>query len=222
MAWAEGNLLVLQCDEQMFLQRAAALAREEGVYLLMGLATIHDGSDKPFENKAILLCPDGSTAFSYRKSRPVPGWEAGIIRRGDGRLPAASTSLGRLGAAICFELDFPHYMRQLGRAGIDLLIVPANDWLAIKQRHLDMAIVRAVENGTPMLRAASSGVSAAVDRLGRVLASSDAFVAGGRALVAQLPLGGVRTFYVRVGDVFAWLCTAALAAFIFGHLVARS
>ena len=94
--------------------------------------------------------------------------------------------------------------------GVDLLLVPANDWEAVKQMHLVPAVFRAVENGVAIVRATSRGVSAAVDSLGRVLATMDHFATTERGMVAQVPLASVRTVYVRFGDWFAWLCVAGL------------
>jgi hypothetical protein len=43
------------------------------------------------------------------------------------------------------------------------------------------------------------------------LALADSFAAGDRTMMAQVPVSGVRTLYSRTGDLFAWLCVAALA-----------
>jgi apolipoprotein N-acyltransferase len=114
--------------------------------------------------------------------------------------------------AICFDLDFPHYIRQVGMAQADLFLVPSSDWEAIKLVHHIPAAFRAVENGVPMVRATRWGLSAVVDPYGRVLAQLDSFVTSNQTLVAQVPLGGVRTLYARFGDWFAWLCVAGLLA----------
>jgi apolipoprotein N-acyltransferase len=33
-------------------------------------------------------------------------------------------------------------------------------------------------------------------------------------MVAQVPIGGTRTLYPRIGDLFGWLCVAGLALLI--------
>src|SRR5439155_26050694 len=113
----EANLLVFKEDEAAFLERARRLAAGEHIYLAMGMGAVRPGAPRPFENKIVLLDPSGKVAFSYLKSRPVPGWEAGIMVRGDGRLPVAH---GRIGPAICFDADFPEFVRPNGGAQTDL------------------------------------------------------------------------------------------------------
>jgi len=209
VAWPEGNLIVLKDDEAAFVARARQVAREQAIYLAMGMAVIEPGAARPFGNKLTLIGPSGDELFSYRKSRPVPGWEASILVRGDGRLPLAATDDGRFGGAICFEMDHPNFVRQIGRAAADLWIVPANDWREVKRSHLQPVAFRAIENGVPILRATSAGMSGAFDANGRTLAVVDHF-SGQRTMVAQMPLGAVPTIYARVGDLFAWLCVGAL------------
>ena len=210
IAWPEQNLLVFAEDEAAFIERARRLAADEHVYLAMGLGTVHLQESLPFENKAVLIDPKGTILVSYLKTHPVAGWEAGIMRRGDGRLPVVATEVGRLATAICFDADFPEFVRQAGQGEADVLIVPANEWKAIKSVHAQMAAFRAIENGASLLRPAASGISSAVDPWGRVLGVADSFAPGDGTLTVQVPMTGVRTLYPRIGDLFAWLCVAGL------------
>jgi apolipoprotein N-acyltransferase len=59
VAWPEQNLLIFAEDEPAFLDRAQRLADEEGIYLAIGLGTVHVGAALPFENKAVLIDPGG-------------------------------------------------------------------------------------------------------------------------------------------------------------------
>jgi apolipoprotein N-acyltransferase len=220
VAWPEGNLIVLEKDETAFVARARQIAREQRIYLAMGMAAIEPRAAKPFGNKLTLIGPSGDVLFSYRKSLPLPGWEANIMVQGDKRLPLAATEEGRLGGSICFEMDHPHFVQQIGRASTDLWIVAANDWREVKRSHLQPVAFRAVENGTPILRATSAGTSAAFDAAGRPLALVDHF-SGQRTMVAQVPIGAMPTIYVRIGDLFAWTCVGALAVLMAVAFLAR-
>jgi len=211
VAWPEQSLLIASGDEPAFLERAKRLAADERVYLAMGMGTIHFGEPHPFENKLVLIDPSGAVLLSHLKTRPVPGWEAGIMRRGEGPLPIVTTPEGRIAAAICYEADFPGFMRPAGSEHADLGVVVVNDWRAVKESHLQMHAFRAIENGMSIVRPAASGISAAFDPWGRVLGVADFFAPGDRTMVAQVPVGSVRTLYARIGDLFAWSCVTALA-----------
>jgi apolipoprotein N-acyltransferase len=210
VVWPEQNLLIFKEDEAAFIERARRLAAEERIYLAMGMGTVYCGDPMPFENKLVLIDPTGKIIVSYVKTHPVTGWEAGIMKRGDGRVPVIATDTFRIATAICFDADFPEFIRQAGQNSADLLIVPANEWHTIKDVHPQMAAFRAIENGVSLVRPAASGVSSAVDPWGRVLGVADYFAPGDRTLTVQVPLGGVRTLYARTGDLFAWLCVASL------------
>lgn len=210
VVWPEASLMMFQEDEASFMERAKQLAREERTYLLMGMATIRLGDSRPVENKAVLINSSGEIAYSYIKSRPVPGWEARINVPGDGRILTHNSQHGRVASAICYDMDFPQLIRQVGDARIDTILVPASDWQTIKQLHHVLATFRAIENGVSMVRAARWGLSAAVDPLGRTVATMDHFSTARRAMIAYIPIAGVRTVYARIGDLFAWLCVAGL------------
>jgi len=71
-----------------------------------------------------------------------------------------------LGAAICYEVVFPGETAELVRAGASLLVSVTNDgWYgdtAAPRQHLRAARFRAAENRRWLLRAAVTGISAAV------------------------------------------------------------
>jgi len=129
---------------------------------------------------------------------------------GNDRPFIGGTAYGRAAVAICFDMDFPAFIREAGQAQADLLLVPANDWDEIKKIHFWMAAFRAVENGATMIRATSTGLSTVVDPFGRTLAVTDHFWPGARVMVAQVPIARTGTVYARVGDLFSWLCLLAL------------
>ncbi len=72
-----------------------------------------------------------------------------------------------------------------------------------------------------LLRPAASGLATGVDAWGRELAVADYFAPSDRTMVAQVPVGGVRTLYTRIGDLFAWLCVAGLVASVAIAVISR-
>jgi apolipoprotein N-acyltransferase len=63
-----------------------------------------------------------------------------------------------------------------------------------------------------MVRQDAEGVSTAYDNKGRALATTDYFTTGRQTIVAYVPTHGGTTVYDRIGDLFAWLCLAGVAA----------
>jgi apolipoprotein N-acyltransferase len=210
VVWPEGNLMAFKEDEEAFLERAQRFAREHDIYLLLGMATFDPDAARPVHNHAVLVDPAGKIAYSYTKITAVPGFEARTNIRGRGPIPVADTPYGRLVSPICYDLDFPHLVRQVGHSKADIMLVPASDWQAIGPLHQAMSEFRAIENGVAMFRIARWGRAGAVDRYGRRLAAMDDFASQDNVLVAQVPIRGVRTIYARIGDLFAWLCVAGL------------
>jgi len=210
--WGEANAPVLKEDEKDLIRRGGIVAQRNNIYLGMVLASWHLETTPPLENKIVLIQPNGTPAWEFFKAHPVPGGEAAISIRRDGKLRALDTPYGRLSSVICFDADFPQLLAQAGRLRTDLLLDPSNDWKAIDPWHTRMASFRAVEQGFNLVRHTSQGLSAAFDYQGRQLASMDHYLTSDRVLVAQVPTEGTRTLYALLGDWFAWVCLAGLPA----------
>jgi apolipoprotein N-acyltransferase len=209
--WGEANAPALKEDEAEFVARGAGMATKYHVYFGMALAVLHGGTTPSLENKLVLIQPNGQVAWEYNKARPVPGPEAALQVRGDGKLRALDTPYGRLSSIICFDGDFPQLLAQAGALRADVMLDPSNDWRAIDPWHTQMASLRAVEQGFNLIRQTSQGLSAAFDYQGRRLAAMDHYQTTDYAMVSEVPTRGVRTIYSLLGDWFAWVCLAGLA-----------
>jgi apolipoprotein N-acyltransferase len=199
-------------EEVHFLTQCRTLAADNHIYLAATAGTPAAGYTDTYENKIVMIGPDGTILDTYLKSRPVPG-EPSVP--GSGILPVFKTPYGNIGLAICFDMDFPALIRQAGKRRTDILLVPGNDWQAIDPLHTQMAAFRAVENGFSLVRITGSGRSAAVDNRGEVLTQSDYFTTDSSLLFAQVPVRGGRTVYSTAGDYFAILCIAGLCILVF-------
>jgi apolipoprotein N-acyltransferase len=201
--WQEGGIIALKEDESRIIEEARALAQEEKVHLLLGLYTISDGWPKvKAENQAVWISPDGDVKWHYLKGRPVPGAEP--IIAGDGIIPVDQTVFGAIASVICFDMDHPTYIRQAGRSGTDVMLVPSNDYRDIVPFHTYMASFRGIENGFSIVRAAGNGLSASFDYQGRTLATAD-YSTTKQAMISHVPTRGAKTIYAVIGDLFAWL-----------------
>lgn len=208
--WGETNAPVMKEDEAAFVARGSDIAEKYHVYLGMALGVLNKGSTPPLENKLVLIEPNGHVAWEYNKARPVPGPEAAMQVRGDGKLRELDTPFGRLSSIICYDGDFPQLVAQAGALGADVVLDPSNDWRAIDPWHTQMASFRAVEQGFNLIRQTSQGLSAAFDYQGRRLAAMDHYQTTDYAMISQVPTKGVRTVYSRLGDWFAWACLLGL------------
>jgi apolipoprotein N-acyltransferase len=210
--WGEANAIVLKEAESAFVARGAALASKYNVYLGMALGVSDQSKELPIENKLVLIQPDGRIAWEYHKAHPVPGPDAAVQFRGDGKLRELDTQYGRLSSIICFDGDFPQLLAQAGILHVDVVLDPSNDWREIDPWHTQMASFRAIEQGFHLIRHTSQGLSAAFDYQGRRLAAMDHFQTAEYSMVSEVPTKGTRTIYSVLGDWFAWVCFVALGA----------
>jgi apolipoprotein N-acyltransferase len=203
VVWAEGNCVLTEDNEAAFLVRAGDFARENGLYLAAAVLVLRYG-ETISDNKILMMAPDGSLAFTYVKTKSwYPTGSDGILR-------TVQTPWGRLGAAVCFDMDFPSFINNFARMGTDIVVVPSYDSERIRPFHTEVGMIRAVENGFSMVRQVSTGTSMAADFTGRVLAQQDHFRTPDRLMIVDVPTRRAWTLYGLLGDWFAW-AGAALA-----------
>jgi apolipoprotein N-acyltransferase len=152
----------------------------------------------PAGDIAVAFEPDGHSSVYAKRHRLMP-FEA--------KFPPG-TAPGLLGEgkamAICKDMDFPDTIRKDAHAGLRLMAVPAWDSDADAWIHARMAVMRGVENGFSIVRAANHGLLTASDAYGRLLAQKLARPDQMDWILADLPLGPGPTLYTRIGNVFAW------------------
>jgi apolipoprotein N-acyltransferase len=216
--WGEGNALIVKEDEGEVIRRGKLLATKYGVYLAMAVASWHLETTPHLENKIVMITPEGQADWQFLKANPVPGREATISMRGDGKMQVSETPYGRLSGIICFDADFPRLLAQTAHLKTDIVLDPSNDWREIDPYHTRMAAFRAIEQGVNLVRHTSHGLSAAFDYQGRQLASMDHFVTNDRDMVAQVPTRGTRTLYSMKGDWFPWTCVTVLSLLVFSAI----
>lgn len=180
----------------------ASAARETGVTIVAGFTELADKN----RNIALTFAP-GGTVSRYAKRHMVPGGIEPLV---------PGTTSGYLGngrsVVICKDMDFQGTIRADAQSHIQLMYVPAWDFGADGWMHARMAIMRGVENGFALVRAAKDGLLTVTDAEGRVVAHAESSKAGMVTLVADVVPGPGDTLYLRIGDVFAWACMALLAA----------
>jgi apolipoprotein N-acyltransferase len=196
----------------------------------------HDGAMEIF-NSAEFVAPDGEFLGRYDKIHLVPFGEyvpykgliafAGTLTQGvssfsRGGLRKVFTAQGHtFGVFICYEAVFADEIRHFAANGAQVFVNISDDgWYgdtSAPWQHFNMARMRAIENRRWILRATNSGVTAAVDPLGRVTQSAPRHVL--TSLAVRYGYRSDVTFYSRYGDVFAILC--AIIAIVAASLCLR-
>lgn len=146
--------------------------------------------------------------LTYAKHHLLPPFED-KFRPGTARViwPA---STGTWGVAICKDMDFTPLSRHYGQDGAGLMLVPGWDFNIDRAWHGHIAIMRAVEDGFSLVRAAKNGYLTVTDNRGRILAESRSDAADFVTLTATVPADHSPTLFLLIGDSFAWFAMALL------------
>ncbi|MDE5909953.1 MAG: hypothetical protein K2H52_14605 [Lachnospiraceae bacterium] len=209
--WSELNGAVLKQDEAALLQKASTTAKEEGIYLIVSLLvkTPYEGLK---ENKTIAFNPQGEQIAEYFKYGRSIGE---LCQKGNGELQSFDTEYGRLASFICSDMAFASKIRQAGKSNVDILLVPASDWQEMTLPAAKTAIVRAVENGSNIIRHTNNGMSIVADNRGNILAQTNYFQSDTKTLAAQVIINGRFTLYSHMGNIFVYLC----GIYVLGSLI---
>lgn len=207
----EGGIATTAANRALVLAPLAAVAHDTGANIVAGLYDPARPADL-----ALLLRPDG-TQVPYDKRHLVPYLETAFT---PGK--ASGWIGGGQAMEICKDMDFPATIRADAARGVRLVAVPAGDFGRDAWLHGRMAILRSVENGFAMVRAAHQGLLTASDAEGRLIARRTVAPSGMSELVATVPLGPGPTLYTRIGDLFAWLAIATTLVIGFMTLARRA
>ena len=213
-------------------QPVAELARQRATPLLVGSLEGRLARPDTIFNRAYLLDDQGVLHDHADKVHLVPfgeylpfpwffGYLGGLTAQ-SGRfthgLSFKKLQLDRTGPAfgvfICYESIFPAITRQLTQMGATFLINTTNDaWFGLSaapHQHFAMAVVRAVETGRPVVRAANTGISGLIGPTGEVVARTGLFAT--QAIRVELKPQTQLSPYTRYGDVLLVLAALFLAA----------
>jgi apolipoprotein N-acyltransferase len=206
---AEGGILTNREWQDEVAAPLASAAKEAHVEIIAGMA-----QRDPPADIAVTFHADGQIQ-RYDKRHLVPGLETQFIPgRGPGLLGQSRA------VTICKDMDFPPTIRSDAQNDIRIMAVPAGDFLKDGWIHARMAIMRGVENGFAVVRAANEGLVTVSDAQGRVVAQQSYQLHGVYSVVADVALGPGPTLYTRIGDVFARM--AIVFTLVLGALALRA
>lgn len=228
---------------------AQAIANTFNAPLLLGLEDVEEVSEGQFEyySAALLIQPNGGLdpSWPYHSERyekrvlvPMgeyipfaflrelaksygihgsftPGKEGKVLNRE--RLP--------IGVSICYEETFGALMLESRQRGAEVLANLTSDiWYpdsTLTLQHLEHARLRTVEAGVPLVRSCNTGITCAIDSLGRTIASLPEYDGEGKwladSLLARVSKYHYPTLYTKVGDLPVIGGSAlSLVLFLFG------
>ena len=200
----EGAGLGYPDQVERLLANAEVVAKETQIYIVLPTFTF---GKQPPENVVRILDPLGQVILEHVK---YGGNQFEGSLKGDGILKTVETPYGRLSAIICWDADFPDVVRQAGQQGVELLFIPANDWLEVGDIHAGMATFRAVENGMSIFRQTGQGVSLATDAYARVVNRVSSYAESSPAnftaiQMVDMPISHIDATYPQIGDAFGFL-----------------
>jgi len=233
VVWPESAVPFFFQDEPVLAERVRVLARELNTWIFLGSPAheLRDGRNT-FLNSAFVIAPSGETVARGDKMHLVPFGEYVPLKQllpfvnklvvGIGDFSpgehAAPLKVGRTEAAllVCYEAIFPELAREYVRNGARILVNITNDaWYgrsSAPYQHFSIAVFRAVETRTPMIRAANTGITAIIDQNGHVRTMTGLFVEGFRT--GEVKPGTGDSLYLIIGDAPAWLCVLLTAGIV--------
>ena len=115
---------------------------------------------------------------------------------------------GEIGVTICYENIFPDLVASRVRKGADIICNLTNDaWFgksSAAEQHFSAAIFRAIECRRPVVRAANTGFSGAINSRGEILRKSRLFRS--EAFIADVEMDQRQSFYCKFGNSAAFSC----------------
>ena len=120
-------------------------AAHHGVVVVGGFP--ERASDGSVHNSAVLVDPSGPRAF-YRKAH-LWDREQGMYAPGNEGPPVVSTAFGQIGLMVCYDLEFPEWVRLAALSGAELICAPANwPWFPRPDGERPMEIVKVQANAS--------------------------------------------------------------------------
>ncbi|WP_379548815.1 apolipoprotein N-acyltransferase [Qipengyuania sp. DSG2-2] len=231
-----------RADPEFARQRVADVIGENSL-LLTGATDLEIGTDETGRERALgaynvvtALDDQGDFAGSYSKAHLVPYGEYLALRwllepLGASRLVAGTIDFipgpgprtlelgeyGDAGIQICYEIVFSGQVTDR-RNRPDYIFNPSNDgWFGAwgPPQHLAQARLRAIEEGLPVLRSTTTGISAVIDARGVVRRSLGAQERD--KLDGFVPPAHAPTWFARAGN---WLPLGWAFLLMFGALIA--
>jgi apolipoprotein N-acyltransferase len=236
--WPENSAPFFYNRDPVFRSEIQGMAAAAGGVAIVGAVNFDGPGETIPRESADVVDAAGNQIYRYDKIHLVPfgeytpSWLKGIAGKitnevGD-FVPGKNYGFARIkgheiGIFICYESIFPQLVRRLTPPGPGVLVNISDDaWYgdySARFQHLEMVRMRAIENGRYILRATNDGLTVVIDPYGRITQRLPEHQR--TTLTGWFRYVSGRTFYNAHGDIFAWLCVAALGLILTLRVVWR-
>ena len=184
-------------DREDIINKTAKLAEKYNIFVVLSLTVKHLTYLK---NEAILISDRGKVLYNYQKKNLIPSLE-GLYYSNITEFKTFKTDFGYLGVVICYDLNFPYYINQISRLGLDTLLVPSFDWDFIEFHSIELRF-RAIENGFSTLKSTGNGITVSFDYKGRYLSYFQKDGYEDYFVLTSVYKKGIKTLYLYIGKYF--------------------
>lgn len=235
VVWPESSVGYAALADGRAVQELQAVVDSSEVALLSGSVIEDTTAASGLRNRAMLWQPGRGVTDTYDKQHLVPFGEFVPLRSIARKVTAKVDLVGRdfipgtrpgiftipgstvsLGDLICFEVAYDASVRQLARVGIVVNQTNNATYLGSGQpsQQYRMAQVRAAELGKPVLVAATSGVTGAIDARGRTIVGTlvEDNVARARWVTVRSSAGTPPS--AHTGPLLQWACAIVVAVLV--------
>ncbi len=199
--WPEAAVPALEEEVSLYLERLDTTAKQNNTTLMTGVLD-HVGNSV-FYNNILTLGDNGQEQYKYNDAQryskhhllpfgefvpfedilrplaPIFNLPMSSFSRGDYIQPNLQAGDYLIAPALCYEVAYNEQVRQNVSTDTDVLLTLSNDaWFGASigpHQHLEIAQMRALELGKPMIRSTNTGISALIDHHGRITATIPQF-----------------------------------------------
>ncbi|EOB3602808.1 TPA: apolipoprotein N-acyltransferase [Vibrio vulnificus] len=236
--WPEAAIPAFEVELPSYLSNLDSAAKMNQSAIISGI--VNQAEDGQFYNSilAVGLTPYGDYSFDlterYHKHHLLPFGEfvpfESILRplapffnlpmssfsRGDFVQPNIVANGHPMAPALCYEIIFNEQVRQNVTDDTDFLLTLSNDaWFGRSigpLQHMEIARMRALELGKPLIRSTNNGLTAVTDHRGKIIASIQQFETA--VLRAELTPTQGQTPYHQLGSwpLYIWVALSLALA----------
>lgn len=237
----ESAIPALESQIEPLLNQLQVAAAAQGSELIIG--TLHQSEKGLFNSAVVVGNPDSpynlASSPRYNKHHLVPFGEyvpfGGVLdwlrevfilpvnlSQGDYIQPPLIAGKRRFNLAICYEIIYGEQVQKNQQAGnADYLLTISNDaWFGTSigpWQHFQMARMRALELGKPLVRATNTGITAFIDERGKVMAQLPQFEADTLTATLHSTIG--KTWFAEFGRGLIWAICAVVIGLGLGKRV---